>query len=189
MGVCVGAWSALRGELIPAQPDQDKHTPHRSIILIRFKGFREMCSEVAVCLRSAPSHLILFNLNQQREWDLFLSCFTPEMRENKQRNVQWWGLGKYYAMPRLCQSDWNVKDNFSLNKLKFVLSCPATFTEISILPRWMKGLLQAPSAAPCFCKYAKGWLINSVCTFTQVLPHVQYYYHVKRIIKPNLLSK
>ncbi len=169
MGVCVGAWSALRGELNPAQPDQDKYTPHRSIILIKFKGFREMCSEGAVCLRSTPSHLILSNLNQQHEWDLFLSCFTPEVRENKQRNVQWWGLGKYYAMPRLCQSDWNVKDNFSLNKLKFVLSCPATFTGISISPRWMTGLLQAPSAGPCFCKYVKGWKFEPVLSTLFVL--------------------
>lgn len=27
----------------PAESDQDKHTPHRSIILIRFKGFGEIC--------------------------------------------------------------------------------------------------------------------------------------------------
>ncbi|TKS75875.1 Thyrotropin receptor [Collichthys lucidus] len=27
----------------------------------------------------------------------------------------------------------------------------STFTGISILPRWMKGLLRGPSAAPCFC--------------------------------------
>lgn len=175
MGVCVGAWSALRGDLIPAQPDQDKHNPHRSIILIRFKGFREMCSEGAVCLRSMPSHLILYNLNQQCEWDLFLSCFTPHMRENKR--VQWWGLGKDYAMPPLCPSDWNVRDNFSLNKLHFVLSCPATFTGTGILPRWMKGLSRAPSVAPCCCKYLKGWklkpLLLTVGNYTQFLPNIQ----------------
>lgn len=160
MGVYVGAWSALRGELIQAQPDQDKHTPRGSIILIRFKRFREMCSEGTVCLNSTPSHLILPNLNQQREWDLFLSYFTPEMRENKHRNVAEWGLGKYYAILRLCQSDWNVKDNLSLNKPKFVFSCPETFTGISIWPGWMKGRLQGPSVAPCFCKYVKGWKVE-----------------------------
>lgn len=84
-------------------------------------------------------------------------------------------------MPR-CQSDWNMKDRFSLNKLTFLLfPRPATFTGISILPRWMKGRSQAPSAAPCSCEYLKIWASYQLCISTYGIfkPWINYIYHYR----------
>lgn len=89
-----------------------------SLLDLRDSGW--WCSEGAVYLRRTPSHLIL---SESTVWVKPFSVMFHLWNERKiNRNVQWWGPGKYYAMPRLCQSDWNVKDCFSSNKLKFVLS-------------------------------------------------------------------
>lgn len=83
MGVCVGAGRALRGEPIPALHDQDKHTPHRSIILIRFKGFWGVYSRGAQQRVLGVPHPILWCLTRIGSLNKTFLCHVSPLKWEK----------------------------------------------------------------------------------------------------------